>query len=121
MHSLVMVCFRSMAANTLRKAVPSRRAFKSKASAACGSDCGKIRSCVPRSGETMLVDSRKWIRCSQDSSVFGGAALTKSTESRPPSNKRGDRVSDMEETSLQYQNNRPQVFNQPFKLIITLI
>src|SRR6266704_3512562 len=58
----------------------------------------------------MLVDCRKWIRCSQDRSVFWGAALTKSTESRPPSNKRGDRVSDMEEVSFKYQNQWPQVF-----------
>src|SRR6266705_1489257 len=105
-----------MAANTLRKAMPSRRAFKSKASAACGSDCGKIRSWTPRSGETMLVDSRKWIRCSQDSSVFGGAALAKSTESRPPSNKRGDRVSDMEDGSFKYQNQCPKCSINRLKL-----
>src|SRR5260370_39650974 len=74
-----------MDANTFRNIQPSFRAFKSSASEACGSDWGRIKSCAPRSGETMFVDSRKPISRSQDNSAFGGAALTKSMESRPPS------------------------------------
>src|ERR1700682_3395408 len=86
-HSPAILCFRSMAANTLRKAEPSRRALKSNASAACGSDCGRLSSWAPRPAETMLVDSRKWIRRSQGSSAFEGVALTKSRESRPPNSR----------------------------------
>src|SRR5258708_9468885 len=94
-----------MAANTLRKSEPSRRAFESRPYAACGSDCGRLRSCAPRSAETMLVDSRKSIRRSQDSSAFGGAALIKSMESRPPSDGRRDTVEGIDRVSPQGAEN----------------
>src|SRR5467141_355949 len=83
-HSPAILCFRSMAANTLCRAEPSLRAFKSNASAARGSDCGRPRSWAPRSAETTLADSRKRIRCAQDNAALEGAALTKSRDSRPP-------------------------------------
>src|SRR5712664_3582422 len=89
-HSPTILCFRSMAAKTLRKAESSRWAFKSNVSAACGSDCGRLRSWAPRPAETTLVDSRNWMRRSQDSSALEGVAFTKSTESRPPNSRRAD-------------------------------
>src|SRR5438132_8186394 len=102
-HSPSILCLRIMAANTLRRAVPSRQAFWSKASAACGSHCGKFRSCAPRSAETMLVDSKKRIRRSQDNSVFEAIALAKSTESRLPSSGRRDSVEVIERASRKVQ------------------
>src|SRR6266852_2054833 len=105
-----------MAANTLRMAEPSRRAFKSNASAACGSDCGRLRSWALRSAETMLVDSRKWIRRSQESSAFGGVALTKSTESRPPSNGGWDAVKGIERVSSKEQKTKPHTASNQLKL-----
>src|SRR2546430_10356168 len=85
-HSASILCLRIMAANTLRRALPSRQAFWSRACAACRSDCGRLRRCAPRSDETISVDSRKRIKRSQDRFAFKGVALAKSTESRPPSN-----------------------------------
>src|SRR6266851_3736388 len=115
-HSRANLCFRSMAANTLRKAEPSRRAFKSNASAACGSDCGRLRSWALRSAETMLVDSRKRIRRFQESSALGGVALTKSTESRPPSNGRCGEVKGIERVSSKEQKKKPLAASNQLKL-----
>src|SRR5713101_3392387 len=84
-HSPVIFCFRTMAANVLRIEAPSRLDFRSSPSAACGSDCGRARSCAPRSGETMRTVSRNRMSPSQESSEFSGVVLTKSRASRPPS------------------------------------
>src|SRR5437016_6537575 len=107
-HSLAILCLRSMAINTLRRVEPSRRAFQSNAAAACGSDCGRFRSWVPRSAETILVDSRKSIRRSQDSSPLGRVSLTKSRESRPPSSRGAEMERGIDGTSSRkrYLNQR---------------